>query len=362
MGQLSRRLWKLGQHYLDEREQRSTRQTQDTSVILESSIPGSSQPQARVSDTLLLRILWQHGTTISPKQLADYAKCTVSYAEAMLDRYVLADKADVQRDAQGILRYTFPESPPPPDPSVRSVTEKNAGNFLRQEKEVLRLAQKKNGTLTITEIATDTSLSIAEADECMKGIVKRGFAQEVLTINGVKLYKFAFWHEQKNASSQNSTSESSAKPPPSSEFSKADRVDRVRCIITEKLLLKTPEERVRQAVAKRLITEYHYQRENIEIEFTIKMGSSKKRADLVIFPPSMKHTQGNIFAIIETKAQTVSDKEIKEAFKQLQSYVAASMNCQYAALGWKRLVAFRLKIHEGHKQLQRIKRFPQSSV
>jgi len=46
----------------------------------------------------------------------------------------------------------------------------------------------------------------------------------------------------------------------------------------------TPEEYVRQNIEKRLIIEHKYKREQISIEFPVKLGSRRKRADIVVFP------------------------------------------------------------------------------
>ena len=46
----------------------------------------------------------------------------------------------------------------------------------------------------------------------------------------------------------------------------------------------TPEEYVRQTVEKRLVNEHKYSRDRICVEYTVQIGSGKKRADIVIFP------------------------------------------------------------------------------
>ena len=45
----------------------------------------------------------------------------------------------------------------------------------------------------------------------------------------------------------------------------------------------TPEEYVRQTIEKRLINEHKYSTKQVKVEYTLQVGSSKKRADLVIF-------------------------------------------------------------------------------
>lgn len=45
----------------------------------------------------------------------------------------------------------------------------------------------------------------------------------------------------------------------------------------------TPEEYVRQTIEKRLVNEHKYMPSQIEIEYTLQLGSRKPRADIVIF-------------------------------------------------------------------------------
>src|SRR6185312_9214087 len=65
---------------------------------------------------------------------------------------------------------------------------------------------------------------------------------------------------------------------------------------------ETPEEYVRQEIEKSLVREYKYPREEIGVEFKIKIGVQRKRADLVVFPEGAPRHQENIWAIIECKA------------------------------------------------------------
>jgi type I restriction enzyme M protein len=93
--------------------------------------------------------------------------------------------------------------------------------------------------------------------------------------------------------------------------------------------LETPEEYVRQEIAKSLIREYRYPKTLVAVEFTIRVGSRKPRADLVIFPAGAPHTQETAWIILECKAQTVKSSDKKEGVGQLQSYMSASLNCVY---------------------------------
>lgn len=92
----------------------------------------------------------------------------------------------------------------------------------------------------------------------------------------------------------------------------------------------TPEEYVRQTIEKRLINEHKYNRERINIEYTLKLGSRKPRADIVIFPKDCSElTQNNIRIIIECKNETIDHNNNKEGIGQLQSYMSACPNCEW---------------------------------
>ena len=92
---------------------------------------------------------------------------------------------------------------------------------------------------------------------------------------------------------------------------------------------ETPEEYVRQEIAKSLVREYRYEKASVEVEFTIRVGSRKPRADLVIFPVATEHTQENALIIVECKASTVKSADKKDGVGQLQSYMSASPNVSY---------------------------------
>src|SRR4051812_5189736 len=64
---------------------------------------------------------------------------------------------------------------------------------------------------------------------------------------------------------------------------------------------ETPEEYVRQEIAKSLVREYDYPRADIAVEFTLRLGTRKPRADLVIFGEGEAHLQSNARVIVECK-------------------------------------------------------------
>jgi type I restriction enzyme M protein len=92
---------------------------------------------------------------------------------------------------------------------------------------------------------------------------------------------------------------------------------------------ETPEEYVRQEIAKSLVREYRYSKADVEVEFVVRVGTRKPRADLVMFPPGAKHDQENASIIVECKASTVKAADKKEGVGQLQSYMAACPNVSY---------------------------------
>ncbi len=92
---------------------------------------------------------------------------------------------------------------------------------------------------------------------------------------------------------------------------------------------ETPEEYVRQEIAKSLVREYGYPKKDIAVEFTLRVGSRKPRADLVVFTPDADHRQENGKVIVECKAPTVKSSDRKEGVGQLQSYLSVCPNAAY---------------------------------
>lgn len=92
---------------------------------------------------------------------------------------------------------------------------------------------------------------------------------------------------------------------------------------------ETPEEYVRQEIAKSLVREYGYPKADIEVEFTLRIFSRKPRVDLLIFPPQSDHNQENAYIIVECKASTVRSADKKDGVGQLQSYMSSCPNVRY---------------------------------
>ena len=104
---------------------------------------------------------------------------------------------------------------------------------------------------------------------------------------------------------------------------------KLRCVVTDKLRKDGPEENVRQRIARSLIYDYGYSREDIEVEFKINFGSKRPRVDLAIFPPDTEHSQEHIRIIVETKREEVKPTDRDNGIGQLKSYMAASVNCRF---------------------------------
>lgn len=93
---------------------------------------------------------------------------------------------------------------------------------------------------------------------------------------------------------------------------------KIKCLITGKMRKETPEEYVRQEYCRILLDVYNYPPDTIDVEYPIKVGSSNKRCDIVVFNSGEK-SQDNILLIIETKK-----KDEKEGVEQLWSYMSAT--------------------------------------
>jgi type I restriction enzyme M protein len=86
---------------------------------------------------------------------------------------------------------------------------------------------------------------------------------------------------------------------------------KLRCYVTGILRPDKPEENVRQRWARSLIDEYGYSRNDIALEFRIKMGVASKKADLAIFKPGSSKKQENILALVEAKRRGCKQDSIR---------------------------------------------------
>jgi type I restriction enzyme M protein len=92
---------------------------------------------------------------------------------------------------------------------------------------------------------------------------------------------------------------------------------------------ETPEEYIRQEIAKSLVREYGFEKGEVAVELTLRLGSSKPRADLVVFDPGEPHRQDRARIIVECKSQKIKSSDRKEGVGQLQSYMSACPNVVY---------------------------------
>ena len=96
--------------------------------------------------------------------------------------------------------------------------------------------------------------------------------------------------------------------------------------IDGKLRNDTPEEYVRQQIERSIVKEYLYPKTVCEVEFSVKMGSSKKRVDITIFGEGDEKNQESVKIIVECKKETISPNNKKDGVDQLKSYMAACIN------------------------------------
>ena len=120
----------------------------------------------------------------------------------------------------------------------------------------------------------------------------------------------------------------------------------------------TPEEKTRQDVARSLVEEYGYNKDDIDLEFPIKMGRARKRVDIVIFDEGSERVQENIHIIVEVKPENIKPSDRKEGIDQLKSYVAACPNTKFALwIGSERL-AFKVIEERGKRKIEEIPDIP----
>jgi type I restriction enzyme M protein len=106
--------------------------------------------------------------------------------------------------------------------------------------------------------------------------------------------------------------------------------DKICDYIDGKFRNDTPEEYVRQTIEKRLINEHKYTPSQVQIEYTVQLASSKKRADIVIFDKGCTNfVQENIHIIVECKNETIELSNAKDGVEQLKTYMSACPNCEW---------------------------------
>ena len=121
---------------------------------------------------------------------------------------------------------------------------------------------------------------------------------------------------------------------------------KLRCIISKKLRRDTPEENIRQRWARSLVDEYGYDVADMAVEFSTKMGSGRKRADVVVFKPGGPRRQDTVLVIVEAKRVDVSPRDRAEGVEQLKSYMSACSACKYGLWVGSEKLAF-VKAEDG---------------
>lgn len=92
----------------------------------------------------------------------------------------------------------------------------------------------------------------------------------------------------------------------------------------------TPEEYVRQTIERRLVDEHRYLPIQIAVEFTLRIGSKKQRADIVIWDKDApEKNQDTVKIIIECKKNSVQATSAKDGIDQLKSYMSVCPNCEW---------------------------------
>jgi type I restriction enzyme M protein len=116
---------------------------------------------------------------------------------------------------------------------------------------------------------------------------------------------------------------------------------KIRCYVHPNTLRQdTPEEHVRQRVARSLVEEYGYAKSDLHLEFPIKVGSARKKVDIAIFPVGAEHKQETIYAIVEAKRDDIRPGDREEGVAQLKSYMAASINARWGLWVGSEMQAF----------------------
>ncbi|GHT16959.1 hypothetical protein AGMMS4956_20220 [Bacteroidia bacterium] len=96
---------------------------------------------------------------------------------------------------------------------------------------------------------------------------------------------------------------------------KGHKVPYVVCLVRGKEIKLTPEEVVRQLYVQKLIEDYGYDPESFDVQSEVQMGTSNKRADIVVFE---KERPTQPYIIVELKSPI--NPTAKEGKKQLESY------------------------------------------
>jgi type I restriction enzyme M protein len=133
---------------------------------------------------------------------------------------------------------------------------------------------------------------------------------------------------------------------------------KIKCFISGKLRNDTPEERVRQEIARSLVEEYGYKKEDIELGFPIRAGRRVKFADIVVFYEGRMHKQENIYIIAETKSEKVKPSHKENGIDQLKSYLSVCLNAKFGLWVGSERIALEVVEKEGIREFVDIPDLP----
>jgi type I restriction enzyme M protein len=127
----------------------------------------------------------------------------------------------------------------------------------------------------------------------------------------------------------------------------------IRDFATGRILKKTPEEERRQEIERRLVEEWGYPKELIDIEVEIHFGCQKLgRADIVVFrDDTSKNPNENAYIIVEVKRENR-----KDGIEQLESYLNAT-TAEFGIWYNGKDIVFLRRLRKPHK-FQEISRIP----
>jgi type I restriction enzyme M protein len=133
----------------------------------------------------------------------------------------------------------------------------------------------------------------------------------------------------------------------------------IKDYVTERLLRDTPEERRRQEIEKRLVEEWEYPKDLIDIEVKIQFGSKKSekgKADIIVFKDNTsKDPNKNAYIIVEVKREERNDGK-----EQLESYINAT-TAEFGIWYNGKDILFLRRLREPQK-FQEISRIPKYGI
>jgi hypothetical protein len=144
------------------------------------------------------------------------------------------------------------------------------------------------------------------------------------------------------------------------------KVLHMQCVVTGKNRADSPEEQVRQAVAKELMDRYGYRREDLHLELPLQLGSKGARAgmkvDIAIFHDGAAHTQENAYILVECKRRGISKSGFDDAVAQLKSYLSVCNNSHFGMVtdGTRRVFLEEIKEKDGQYRFREIPDIPRA--